>query len=53
MFNNKDYLNIILDQKLFYNITCYEWIIIFLVIYFTVDNLIDIIIIIKKHNENL
>ena len=48
----QDYLNIILDQKLFYNITCYEWIIIFLVIYFIIDNIIDIIIIIRRKNEN-
>ena len=52
MLNNKDYLNIILDQKLFYNITCYEWIIIFLVIYFIIDNIIDIIIIIRRKNDN-
>ena len=45
MIPDEDFLSRILNFKLLFNISCYIWIIILLVLYFIIDNLIDIIII--------
>ena len=45
MIPDQDFLSRILEFKLLFNISCYIWIIILLVLYFIIDNLIDIIII--------
>ena len=45
MIPEEDFLTRILEFKLLFNISCYIWIIILLVLYFIIDNLIDVIII--------
>jgi hypothetical protein len=45
MIPEEDLLTRILEFKLLFNISCYIWIIILLVLYFIIDNLIDVIII--------
>jgi len=45
MIPQDDFLSRILDFKLLFNISCYIWIIILLILYFIIDNLIDVIII--------
>ena len=45
MIPDQDFLSRILEFKLLFNISCYIWIIILLVLYFIIDNLIDVIII--------
>ena len=45
MIPDQDFLTRILNFKLLFNISCYIWIIILLVLYFIIDNLIDVIII--------
>jgi len=45
MLTDQDFLSRILEFKLLFNISCYIWIIILLVLYFIIDNLIDVIII--------
>ena len=45
MIPEEDFLSTILDFKLLFNISCYIWIITLLVLYFIIDNLIDVIII--------
>jgi len=45
MIPQDDFLTRILEFKLLFNISCYIWIIILLILYFIIDNLIDVIII--------
>jgi len=45
MIPEEDFLTRILNFKLLFNISCYIWIIILLILYFIIDNLIDVIII--------
>tara|TARA_R100001129_G_scaffold53173_1_gene36564 strand:- start:716 stop:868 length:153 start_codon:yes stop_codon:yes gene_type:complete len=45
MIPEEDFLARILNFKLLFNISCYIWIIILLILYFIIDNLIDVIII--------
>jgi hypothetical protein len=51
MIPEEDFLTRILNFKLLFNISCYTWIIILLILYFIIDNLIDVIIIKWRKNE--